>query len=62
MGRHDGWHFLPNPPESPVVLALEEGAGKEVGAVSKPQGRRVHVRKVKVKARKVSEVCTPSLA
>ncbi len=32
------------------------GAGKEVRAVSKPQGRRVHVRKGKVTVRKVSEV------
>ena len=32
------------------------GAGKEVRAVSKPKGRRVHVRKGKVTARKVSDI------
>lgn len=46
-------HLLP---ERPCVLAGEGGLGKEVRAVSKPQGRRVHVRKGKVTARKVSEV------
>ena len=46
-------HLLP---ERPCVLAGEGGFGKEVRAVSKPQGRRVHVRKGKVTARKVSEV------
>ena len=46
-------HLLP---ERPCVLAGEGGFGKEVRAVSKPQGRRVDVRKGKVTARKVSEV------
>ena len=47
------WHLLP---ERPCVLAGEEGAGKEVRAVSKPKGRRTHVLKGKVTAQKVSEV------
>ena len=47
------WHLLP---ERPCVLAGEGGLGKEVRAVSKPKGRRAHVRKGKVTARKVSEV------
>ena len=42
-------------PRNTYVLAGEEGAGKEVRAVSKPKGRRAHVRKGKVTARKVSE-------
>ena len=46
-------HLLP---ERPCVLAGEGGLGKEVRAVSKPKGRRTHVRKDKVTARKVSEV------
>lgn len=46
-------HLLP---ERPCVLAGEGGLGKEVRAVSKPKGRRVHVRKGKVTARKVSEL------
>lgn len=48
-------HLLP---ERPCVLAGEGGLGKEVRAVSKPKGRRAHVRKGKVTARKVSEVLT----
>ena len=46
-------HLLP---ERPCVLAGEGGLGKEVRAVSKPKGRRTHVRKDKVTARKVSDV------
>ena len=46
-------HLLP---ERPCVLAGEGGLGKEVRAVSKPKGRRTHVCKGKVTARKVSEV------
>ena len=46
-------HLLP---ERPCVLAGEGGLGKEVKAASKPQGRRVHVRKGKVTTPKVSEV------
>ena len=46
-------HLLP---ERPCVLAGEGGLGKEVRAVSKPKGRRAHVRKGKVTARKVSDV------
>ena len=46
-------HLLP---ERPYVLAGEGGLGKEVRAVSKPKGRRAHVRKDKVTARKVSEL------
>ena len=46
-------HLLP---ERPCVLAGEGGLGKEVRAVSKPKGRRAHVRKDKVTARKVSEL------
>ena len=38
-------HLLP---ERPCVLAGEGGLGKEVRAVSKPKGRRAHVRKGKV--------------
>ena len=53
MGRASLRHLLP---ERPCVLAGEEGLGKEVRAVSKPKGRRAHVRKGKVTARKVSEV------
>ena len=47
------WHLLP---ERLCVLAGEGGLGKEVRAVSKPKGRRAHVRKGKVTARKVSEL------
>ena len=47
------WHLLP---ERPCVLAGEGGPEKEVRVVSKPKGRRAHVRKGKVTARKVSEV------
>ena len=43
-------------PRNTYVLAGEEGAGKEVRAVSKPKGRRAHVRKGKVTARKVSDI------
>ena len=46
-------HLLP---ERPCVLAGEGGLGKEVRAVSKPKGRRAHVRKGKVTARKVSDI------
>lgn len=46
-------HLLP---ERPCVLAEEGGAGKEVRAVSKPKGRRAHVRKGKITARKVSDI------
>ena len=46
-------HFLP---EHPCVLAEEGGLGKEVRAVSKPKGRRAHVRKGMVTARKVSNI------
>ena len=46
-------HLLP---ERLCVLAGEGGLGKEVRAVSKPKGRRAHVRKGKVTARKVSDV------
>ena len=49
-------HHIGAPPESPVVLALEEGAGKESRAVPNPKGRRAHVRKGKVTARKVSDI------
>jgi len=45
-------------PRNTYVLAGEEGAGKEVRAVSKPKGRRRKVRKDKVTARKVSDVLT----
>ena len=47
------WHLLP---ERPCVLAGEGEVRKEVRAVSKPKGRRAHVRKGKVTARKVSDV------
>ena len=47
-------HLLP---ERLCVLAGEGGLGKEVRAVSKPKGRRAHVRKGKVTARKVSVGC-----
>ena len=53
MGRASLRHLLP---ERPCVLAGEGGLGKEVRAVSKPKGRRAHVRKGKVTARKVSEL------
>ena len=53
LGRASLRHLLP---ERPCVLAGEGGLGKEVRAVSKPKGRRAHVRKGKVTARKVSEV------
>ena len=53
MGRVSLRHLLP---ERPCVLAGEGGLGKEVRAVSKPKGRRAHVRKGKVTARKVSEL------
>ena len=43
-------------PRNTYVLAGEEGAGKEVRAVSKPKGRSAHVRKGKVTARKVSDI------
>ena len=46
-------HLLP---EHPCVLAGEGGLGKEVRAVSKPKGRRAHVRKGKVTAREVSDI------
>ena len=46
-------HLLP---ERPCFLAGDGGLGKEVRAVSKPKGRRAHVRKGKVTARKVSEL------
>ena len=46
-------HLLP---ERPCVLAGEGGLGKEVRAVSKPKGRRAHVHKGKVTARKVSDI------
>ena len=46
-------HLLP---ERPCVLAGEGGLGKEVRAVSKSKGRRTHVRKGKVTARKVSDI------
>ena len=46
-------HLLP---ERLCVLAGEGGLGKEVRAVSKPKGRRAHVRKGKVTARKVSDI------
>ena len=46
-------HLLP---ERPCVLAGEGGLGKEVRAVSKPKGRRAHVRKGKVTARKMSDI------
>ena len=39
-----------------LVLAGEGGLGKEARAVSKPKGRRAHVRKGKVTARKVSNI------
>ena len=55
LGRASLRHLLP---ERPCVLAGEGGLGKEVGAVSKPKGRRAHVRKGKVTARKVSELLT----
>ena len=51
-------HLLP---ERPRVLAGEGEVRKEVRAVSKPKGRRTHVCKGKVTARKVSEA-TLSLA
>ena len=53
MGRASLRHLLP---ERPCVLAGEGGHGKEVRAVSKPKGRRAHVRKGKVTARKVSDI------
>ena len=53
MGRASLRRLLP---ECPCVLAGEGGLGKEVRAVSKPKGRRTHVRKDKVTARKVSEL------
>ena len=43
-------------PERPCVLAGEGEVGKEVRAVSKPKGRRAHVRKGKVTAREVSDI------
>ena len=46
-------HLLP---ERPCVLAGEGGLGTGVRAVSKPKGRRAHVRKGKVTARKVSDI------
>ena len=45
-------------PRNTYVLAGEEGAGKEVRAVSKPKGRNAKVRRGKVTARKVSDVLT----
>ena len=53
LGRASLRHLLP---ERPCVLAGEGGLGKEVRAVSKPKGRRAHVRKDKVTARKVSDI------
>ena len=53
MGRASLRHLLP---ERPCVLAGEGGLGKEVRAVPKPKGRRAHVRKGKVTARKVSDI------
>ena len=53
MGRASLRRLLP---ERPCVLAGEGGHGKEVRAVSKPEGRRADVRKGKLTARKVSEV------
>ena len=47
MGRASLRHLLP---ERPCVLA------EEVRAVSKPKGRRAHVHKGKVTARKVSDI------
>ena len=46
-------HLLP---ERPCVLAEEGGLGKEARAASQPKGRRAHVRKGKVTARKVSDI------
>jgi hypothetical protein len=47
------------PPGTPSVLAGEvRGAREEVGAVSKPKGRRAKVRKGKKTARKVSDILT----
>ena len=53
LGRVSLRHF---PPEHSCVLAGKGGLGKEVRAVSKPRGRRAHVRKGKVTARKVSDI------
>ena len=44
------------PRNTHVSLPGRRGAGKEVGAVSKPKGRNAKFRKDKVTARKVSEV------
>ena len=43
-------------PRNTYVLAGEEGAGKEVRAVSKPKSRHAKVRKGKGTAREVSEL------
>jgi len=53
MGRASLRHLLP---ERPCDLAGEGGLGKEVRAVSKPKGRRAHVRKGKVTPRKMSDI------
>ena len=53
MGRTSLRRLLP---ELPCVFAGEGRLGKEVRAVSKPKGRRTHVRKGKVTARKVSDI------
>ena len=53
MGRASLRHLLP---ERPCDLAGEGGLGEEVRAVSKPKGRRAHVRKGKVTARKMSDI------
>ena len=53
MGRTSLRRLLP---ELPCVFAGKGGLGKEVRAVSKPKGRRAHVRKGKVTARKVSDI------
>ena len=45
-------------PGTPSVLPGRKGAREGVGAVSKPRGRHVEVRKGKVTARKVSDVLT----
>ena len=53
MGRASLRRLLP---ELPCVFAGEGRLGKEVRAMSKSKGRRAHIRKGKVTARKVSEV------
>ena len=49
-------------PERPVSLPGKRGAREEVGAVTKPKGRHVKVRRDKRTARKVSELINASLA